>query len=190
MKKALFIIGISLLVVVFAATSINVIPSKQEAVYSAQSALLSQYKRRMDLIPQLVNTVKGAADFEKSLLENVVKARQQVMKLDVSANNMDQFIQAQDKLGSALSRLLVTVERYPQVKTVEAFITLQAQLEGTENRIAVARRDYIESIRSFNTEIRTFPGAIWNKIFFHYENMPQLNQDPAVEKPVEVNFGK
>lgn len=188
MKKLFVVVAILFLVAVFVGGSINQIPSKQEAVHSAQSVLMSQYKRRTDLIPQLVNTVKGAADFEKSLLENVVKARQHVMKIDITNGNMDQFIQAQDRLSSALSRLLVTVERYPQVKAIEAFTTLQAQLEGTENRIAVARRDYIHSIQTFNTEIRTVPGVFWNNLIFHYESMPQLSQDPSVETPVEVNF--
>lgn len=188
MKKIFVIIAVFLLIVLFSGISINQIPAKQEAVHSAQSVLMSQYKRRTDLIPQLVNTVKGAAVFEKTVLENVVKARQHVMKVDVTEGNMDKFIQAQDQLGSALSRLLVTVERYPQLKAVEAFITLQAQLEGTENRIAVARRDYIQSIQSFNTEIRTLPGVFWNSLIFHYDSMPQLAQDPSVETPVEVNF--
>jgi LemA protein len=188
MKKMFLVIAVFLLVAAFIGVSINQIPSKQEAVHSTQSMLMSQYKRRTDLIPQLVNTVKGASDFEKSLLENVVKARQHVMQIDATDGNMNKFIQAQDQLGSALSRLLVTVESYPQVKAVEAFTTLQAQLEGTENRIVVARRDYIQSIQTFNTEIRTLPGVFWNKLIFHYDSMSQLSQDSSVETPVEVNF--
>jgi LemA protein len=183
-----YIISISLIFVLVSGMSMNHIPSKHEELRSAQSVLMSQYKRRTDLIPQLLNTVKGAADFEKSLLENVVKARQHIMKIDIKDENIAQFIQAQDQLTSALSRLIMTVENYPNVKAIEAFTMLQSQLEGTENRIAVARKDYIHSIQMFNTEIRTFPGVVWNKMIFHYDIMPQLGQELSAENPVEINF--
>lgn len=168
--------------------SANKIPTKEELVSSSKSQLMNQYKRRQDLIPQLVNTVKGAANFEKNLMTDVVETRQQVMNLDVSPANMNQYIKKQDQLTSALSRLLVTVERYPDVKSVEAFITLQAQLEGTENRIAVTRKDFIQAIKDFNIEIKTMPGVIWNKMIFKRDAMPQLTQSPSTENPVEVNF--
>ncbi|MDS4073134.1 MAG: LemA family protein, partial [Defluviicoccus sp.] len=127
---------------------------------------------RADLIPNLVETVKGAADFERETLEAVIQARSKVAQTQLPANiltNEDAFKtfeQNQAALGSALGRLLVVVERYPDLKANQNFLALQSQLEGTENRIAVARRDYIEAVRLYNTELRTFPGRIWHWILY------------------------
>src|SRR3954454_22156949 len=133
----------------------------------------SVYQRRADLIPNLVNTVQGAANFEKSTLTEVTNARASVgrVNLDPSkaptdAAQLQEFQQAQGQLSNALSRLLVVSENYPDLKSNQNFLGLQAQLEGTENRIAVARRDYIEAVRAYNTELRTFPGVIWASTAF------------------------
>ncbi|HOT83345.1 MAG: LemA family protein [Rhodospirillales bacterium] len=151
---------------------VNTIPTLDEQAKAAWSQVLNQYQRRADLIPNLVETVKGAADFERETLEAVIQARSKVAQTQVPANiltNEDAFKtfeQNQAALGSALSRLLVVVERYPDLKANQNFLALQSQLEGTENRIAVARRDYIEAVRLYNTELRTFPGRIWHWILY------------------------
>lgn len=126
----------------------------------------NQFQRRADLVPNLVNTVKGVADFEKETYTAVTEARSKVSQINVSPEMLDnpaafqQFQNAQNELGNALSRLLVTVENYPQLKANENFLSLQAQLEGTENRISVARRSFNESVRSYNTAIKLFPASI------------------------------
>ena len=130
-----------------------------------------QLKRRADLIPNLVNTVKGYANFEKSTLTDVINARANATKVTLTPEMLNdpsaiqKFEQAQSALSSTLSRLMVVVERYPDLKANQNFLALQSQLEGTENRIAVARKDYIDTVQEYNTTIRTFPGIIWAKIY-------------------------
>ncbi len=137
-----------------------------EGVTSSWSQVENQYQRRADLIPNLVNTVKGVAEFEKGTFTAVTEARAKVNQINMSPemlsdpNAFAQFQSAQDGLGSALSRLLVTVENYPQLKANENFLQLQAQLEGTENRISVERKKFNEVVQSYNTTIRQFPGSI------------------------------
>ena len=151
---------------------INNIPAYDEAVKAGWSQVLNQYQRRSDLVPNLVNTVKGFAAQEKDVLTAVVEARSRVAQTslpkDILTNKkaFQQFQQNQQALGSALSRLLVVVERYPDLKSNQNFLALQSQLEGTENRIAVARRDYIAAVQQYNTEIKTFPGRIWHSILY------------------------
>lgn len=151
---------------------INTIPTLDEQAKAAWSQVLNQYQRRTDLIPNLVETVKGAADFERQTLEAVIQARSKVAQTQLPDNILTNegafkaFEQNQSALSSALSRLLVVVERYPDLKANQNFLALQSQLEGTENRIAVARRDYIEAVRLYNTELRTFPGRIWHWILY------------------------
>ncbi len=146
---------------------VNTIPTLEEQAKAAWSQVLNQYQRRADLIPNLVETVKGAATFERETLQAVVEARSKVAQTQIPAdivNNPEafkNFEQNQSALTSALSRLLVVVERYPDLKANQNFLALQSQLEGTENRIAVARRDYIEAVRKYNTELKTFPGRLW-----------------------------
>ena len=146
---------------------VNTIPTLEEQAKAAWSQVLNQYQRRSDLIPNLVETVKGAANFERDTLTAVVEARSKVAQTQLPPNVLTDpqafktFEQNQAQLSGALSRLLVVVERYPELKANQNFLALQAQLEGTENRIAVARRDYIEAVRRYNTEIRTFPGRLW-----------------------------
>ncbi|MCG8392147.1 MAG: LemA family protein [Pseudomonadales bacterium] len=173
---------------------INNIPSYDEQVKAAWSQVENQYQRRADLIPNLVNTVKGYASHEQEVLVDVTQARAKVGSIQVDGNLLDnpeklkQFEQAQRQLGSALQRLMVVAERYPDLKANQNFLALQSQLEGTENRISVARRDYIAAVQQYNTEIRTFPGRIWHSLLYSdmevretYEATAQdADQAPAV----------
>lgn len=154
------------------ACGINTIPRLDEQVNASWAQVQNQYQRRADLIPNLVETVKGYAKQEKDTLVQVTQARSQVAKMNVSSDIINdpaafkQFQQKQDALSSALSRLMVVVERYPDLKSNQNFLALQSQLEGTENRIAVARRDYIEAVQLYNTEIRTIPGRWYASMFY------------------------
>ncbi|MGP4845499.1 LemA family protein [Marinobacter sp. 1Y8] len=151
---------------------INNIPTFDEKVKSAWSQVENQYQRRADLVPNLVETVKGFAKQEKETLTAVIEARSKATSIQVDEsilNNpqkLKQFQQAQGELSSALSRLMAVSERYPDLKSNQNFLALQSQLEGTENRIAVARRDFIQSVERYNTEIRTFPGKIWHSMLY------------------------
>jgi LemA protein len=165
-------------VVVFAlglsGCGINEIPRQDEQVKAAWSQVLNEYQRRSDLIPNLVNTVKGYAHQEQTVLTEVIQARAKATQTqinlppDVLSNPQafQQFEQSQASLGNALGRLLVVSERYPDLKSNENFLALQSQLEGTENRIAVARRDYIEAVQSYNTMLRTIPYR-WTAAMFY-----------------------
>lgn len=161
----IIVIG-ALILVAWGVGIYNSIVSSDEAVKSSWSQVENQYQRRYDLIPNLVETVKGFAKQEREVLENVTAARSRVGQLTVTPevlNNPEAFArfqQAQDGLSSALSRLMAVVENYPQLKSNENFLTLQSQLEGTENRIAVARNRFNEQVREFNTMIRRFPGSL------------------------------
>ncbi|MEH6606048.1 MAG: LemA family protein [Pseudomonadales bacterium] len=172
LKSRLFLLPLILLTALLAGCGINTIPTLDEQVKSSWSQVENQYQRRADLVPNLVATVKGYAAQEKDTLTAVVEARAKVGSMQVNSdvlNNpeaMAKFEGAQKQLGSALSRLLVVSERYPDLKSNQNFLALQSQLEGTENRIAVARRDYIASVQQFNTEIRTFPGRIWHSLMY------------------------
>ena len=155
----------------------------------------NQYKRRYELIPNLVETVKGAADFEKSTLAAVTEARASVGRAQLPGNvptdpaQLQAYIQAQQGLSGALSRLFAVAENYPQLKATANFLALQDQLEGTENRIAVARRDYIDSVGGYNTSVETFPGNVIAGMF-GFQPLPQL-QVPVEERAVpKVDFGK
>ncbi|MGH8053132.1 MAG: LemA family protein [Stenotrophomonas sp.] len=171
----------------------NAIQQKDEAVKAGWSEVLNQYKRRADLIPNLVNTVQGYAQQERQVLTEVTNARAKVGQIQVNADDaasLQQFQQAQGELGSALSRLLVVSENYPTLKSDQNFRDLQAQLEGTENRITVARGRYIQLVQDYNTYIRSFPQVITAKMFgyaakpnFTVENEAQISQPP------EVKFG-
>ncbi|MFQ3323489.1 MAG: LemA protein [Pseudomonadales bacterium] len=151
---------------------INTIPTLDEQVKSSWAQVENQYQRRADLVPNLVATVKGFAAQEKDTLTAVVEARAKVGTMQIDANMlnnpqaMQNFEKAQGALSGALSRLMVVAERYPDLKSNQNFLTLQSQLEGTENRIAIARKDYIASVQAFNTEIRTFPGRLWLSIMY------------------------
>ncbi|MDH4274398.1 MAG: LemA family protein [Gammaproteobacteria bacterium] len=151
---------------------INNIPTYDEAVKGAWSQVLNQYQRRADLVPNLVETVKGYAAHEKDTLTAVTEARAKVGQMQIPKDILTNpaafkaFQSHQTELSGALSRLMVVAEQYPNLKADQNFLSLQSQLEGTENRIAVARKDYIESVQRYNTEIRTFPGRIWRAIMY------------------------
>jgi len=155
---------------------INNIPTYDEQVKASWGQVENQYQRRADLIPNLVETVKGFAAQERETLTAVTEARAKVASMQVSPELIDnpeqlqRFEAAQQQLSGALSRLMVVVERYPDLKSNQNFLALQSQLEGTENRISVARRDYIAAVERYNTEIRTFPGRIWHSLL--YGDMP------------------
>ncbi|WP_425531257.1 LemA family protein [Chromohalobacter beijerinckii] len=155
---------------------INNIPTLDEQVKSAWSQVENQYQRRADLVPNLVETVKGFADQEQETLTAVIEARSKATSINIDADSLDdpeklkQFQQAQGQLTGALSRLMAVSERYPELKSNQNFLALQSQLEGTENRIAVARRDFIQAVEQYNTEIRTFPGRLWHGLL--YSDMP------------------
>lgn len=148
----------------------NELQSMDESVNAAWSEVINQYQRRTDLIPNVVNSVKGEADFEKSTLTQVINARAKATSIQATPellNNPEafqKFTQAQGEIGNALSRLLVTVERYPTLQANKAFQELRVQLEGCENRIAIARNNYIKTVQTYNTWIRQFPQLIWVKI--------------------------
>ncbi len=165
-------LAIGLLVALLAGCGINNIPTYDEAAKAAWADVQNQYQRRADLVPNLVETVKGYAAHESETLQAVVEARAKVGSMQMSGDmlsdpaKMKAFEENQAQLTGALSRLLVVVEKYPDLKANQNFLALQSQLEGTENRIAVARRDYIGAVQRYNTELRTFPGLIWYKVMY------------------------
>jgi len=170
MKKALITIGIIVLIGIFIYSKsvgvYNTFVQTEETVNGQWAEVETQYQRRADLIPNLVNTVKGYADFEQETLTGVIEARAKATSItlqadDLSPENIARFQEAQDQLSGSLSRLLVAVERYPDLKANQNFLELQAQLEGTENRIAVARRNFNQSVQGFNSNLRTFPNNIF-----------------------------
>ncbi|MFT5483199.1 MAG: LemA protein [Halieaceae bacterium] len=175
---------------------INTIPTLDEKVKSNWAQVENQYQRRADLIPNLVSTVKGYAAHEKSTLTAVTEARAKVGTIQLGKNLLDnpeamaQFDSAQGELSSALRRLMVVSERYPDLKANQNFLALQSQLEGTENRISVARRDFIGAVERYNTEIRTFPGRLWKMIMYSdmevRENFTATS--PGAEQAPAVNF--
>lgn len=170
--KLLRLVLLMFVLSLLSACGINNIPTYDEEVKASWSQVLNQYKRRADLIPNLVNTVKGYAAQEKEVLVAVTEARSKVANMslpkDILTNPsaFQTFQKNQGALSSALSKLMLVVERYPDLKSNQNFLALQSQLEGTENRIAVARRDYIQAVQAFNTEIRTFPGRIWHSVMY------------------------
>ena len=195
-RPALSALFMALMLPLLSACGFNTIPTNEERAKAAWSEVLNQYQRRADLIPNLVETVRGYAAHEREVLEAVVKARAQATQVQISPELLqdpaafEAFQQSQSQLTGALSRLLAVVENYPDLKANQNFLALQAQLEGTENRIAVARRDYIEAVRVYNTALRTLPSMIWAKIWFT-DNEPFQNFTVAEDKMdvPQVNFG-
>lgn len=181
-----------LLLLSFVMTSCGLqsIPQAKNAVDASLAEVTNQYKRRSDLIPNLVNVVKGYAAHEKDTLTAVTEARAKATAINVDAGSADpkkvqQYIQAQGELSQALGRLMVVSERYPDLKANENFKDLQAQLEGTENRITVARQRYIESIRVFNDQISVPPTSFTNSLVYHYEKMPQWTVSDSEKQQIE-----
>ncbi len=177
------------------ACGVQSIPQQKNEVEAKLAEITNQYKRRADLIPNLVKTVKGYASHEKETLEAVINARAKATQTTIdpsqaSPEQIQQYQQAQGSLGQALGRLMVVAERYPDLKANQNFRDLQAQLEGTENRITIARQRYIETIKQFNNLVTVFPTNLTNSLFFHYEKMPQwdVKEGENVEETPEVNF--
>lgn len=187
------ILGVLAALVLFTISSINTIPSRDEKVAAAWSQVENQYQRRADLVPNLIETVKGAANFERSTLIEVINARANATGVTLSPEMlndpeaMKRFEQVQGGLTTALSRLMAVAERYPDLKTNQNFLSLQSQLEGTENRISVARRDYIAAVQSYNTTVRTFPGMMWAKLYGASLKV-NFTATPGSEKPPAVKF--
>jgi LemA protein len=174
---------------------INNIPSYEETAKAKWSEVQNQYQRRADLIPNLVETVKGFAKQEREVLEAVTEARARATSIQIPSDvitNPDAFKKFQDaqaQLSGALGRLLAVSEKYPDLKSNQNFLALQSQLEGTENRIAVARRDYIEAVRAYNTELRTFPGVIWFKLLYATNKpMETFSVSEDVRRTPQVKF--
>jgi LemA protein len=174
---------------------VNNIPTYDESAKAKWSDVQNQYQRRADLIPNLVETVKGYAAQEREVLTQVTEARAKASQIKVDASTITdpakfkEYQDAQNALTGALGRLLVTVERYPDLKSNQNFLALQSQLEGTENRIAVARRDYIESVRLYNTELKTFPGVLWaSTLYRSYKPMETFTVAEDVKKVPTVKF--
>ncbi|MBI4042033.1 MAG: LemA family protein [Deltaproteobacteria bacterium] len=195
MRKFQSLIMMILLVSLVAGCGIQKIPQRANEVEAAWAEVLNQYKRRADLIPNLVNVVKGYAAHERQTLEAVVEARAKATSTEVKVENltpetMQKFQQAQGELSSALSRLMVVVEKYPDLKANQNFRDLQVQLEGTENRITIARRRYIDAIKEFN-HMMTVPPYSWtNALFYHKEKLPQFEaaEESSVKEPPKVEF--
>ncbi|MFM2134682.1 MAG: hypothetical protein RL021_82 [Bacteroidota bacterium] len=188
----LAILGVLVLIVLWAISAYNGLITQREGVNKAWSNVENQYQRRMDLIPNLVNTVKGVADFEKSTLEAVIQARANATGIRLDANDLtqeklQQYQQAQAQLGGALSRLLLVAENYPQLKATTNFSELQAQLEGTENRINEARRVFNESAEAYNVGRMRFPRNIIANLF-EFKERPYFESDKGAEKAPEVKF--
>ena len=184
------VVGVIVVLALVVGGMYNGLVSSRESVNTAWSNVQSQYQRRSDLIPNLVNTVKGASDFEKDTLTQVTEARAKATSITVDANNpedIQRFQEAQGEVSSALSRLLAVAENYPQLKATEAYRDLQVQLEGTENRIAVARNDFNEVARGYNTKVQTFPTAlVAGMMGFH--TRPYFEADKGTETAPTVNF--
>ena len=182
-----------------AGCGINTIPTYEQNAKAAWSEVLNQYKRRADLIPNLVETVKGFADQERTVLTDVVEARAKATQVQVNIppdiltnpEAMQKFQEAQSQLGGALGRLLAVVERYPDIKSGQNFLALQSEIEGTENRIARARNLYITSVRDYNTELTTFPGRIWRSVMYpSAKEMATFDIAADEMKTPKVDFSK
>ncbi len=192
LMKVLLLVGLSLSIT---RCGVQSIPRAKNDVEARLAEVTNQYKRRADLIPNLVKTVKGYADQEKETLTAVVEARAKATQMSIdpskaSPEQIQKYQQAQGSLGQALGRLMVVVEKYPDLKSNQNFRDLQSQLEGAENRIGVARQRYIEGIRNFNDLVTVFPTSLTNSMFFHYEKMPQwdVKEGENVEDAPKVEF--
>ena len=187
--------AVALLSLGLAGCGYNTIPTLEESAKAKWADVQNNYQRRADLIPNLVATVQGYAKQEKDVLTAVVEARAKATQVRVDASQLTdpdkirQFQEAQSQLSGALGRLLAVSENYPDLKSNQNFLALQSQLEGTENRIAVARRDYIDAVRAYNTELRTLPGLVWASTFFR-ANKPRVEfaAGDGAQTPPQVKF--
>jgi LemA protein len=192
-RRSAVVLSLFLLTAPLGGCGYNEVIERDEEVKAAWAEVENQYKRRTDLVPNLVNVVKGNANFEKSTLESVVEARSKVAGVKVDQSVIDdptklkQFEDAQQQLSGALSRLMVVVERYPELKATESFRDLQAQLEGTENRITVARKRYIDSVAEYNKVVQLFPSSIGASLRGKSVR-PTFTAPAGSDKPPEVKF--
>ncbi len=182
--------------VLIAGCGVNTIPTKDERAKAQWAEVQNQYQRRSDLIPNLVETVKGYAAQERQVLTEVTQARASATQVKVDASTITDpaafqaYAEAQDRLSGVLGRLMMIQEAYPDLKSNQNFMALQSQLEGTENRITIARRDYNEAVRDYNTEIRTFPGALWAGTVHRWAKpMETFKASPAAQTAPSVDFG-
>ncbi|MDQ3797037.1 MAG: LemA family protein [Pseudomonadota bacterium] len=192
MRKPLFLLALTLLL---SGCGYNTLQSRDEQIKAAWSEVLNQYQRRADLVPNLVNTVKGFAAQEKQVLTQVTNARARVGSIQATPALLQnqqafaKFLQAQSQLTSALSRLMVVSERYPRLRSSSLFRDLQAQLEGTENRIAVARNRYIQAVQEYNVTVRSFPTNLTAMLFgFHTKPNFSVENEAAMSRPPTVDF--
>lgn len=191
-KSTIIIIVVAVVAIIWCVTSYNGLVKMDEGVGTAWSNVENQYQRRADLIPNLVNTVKGYASHEKETLDAVVSARSRATQMTVSANDLtpeklQAYQKAQGEVGAALGRLLAITENYPDLKANQNFLELQAQLEGTENRISVERRNFNEAAKEYNTAIRTFPRNLIAGMF-GFEKRPYFEAEEGASKAPEVKF--
>ena len=189
------LLGVVAVSVALSSCGYNTIPTLEEQAKARWSDVQNQYQRRADLIPNLVATVQGYAAQEKSVLTAVVEARAKATQIKLDASDLTDpdklkaFQDAQNQLTGVLGRLLAVTENYPDLKSNANFLALQSQLEGTENRIAVARRDYIDAVRAYNTALRTFPTVIWAKTAFSNEKpMAEFTANEGTQTPPQVKF--
>ena len=194
-ERAPNVFAVVLLSLLLSACGYNSIPTLEEQAKAKWADVQNNYQRRADLIPNLVATVQGYANQEKDVLTSVTEARAKATQITVSADDLSDpakikaFQDAQSQLSGALGRLLAISENYPDLKSNQNFLALQSQLEGTENRIAVARRDYIEAVRQYNTELRTFPGIIWaSTLYKNNKPMETFTVAEDVKTPPQVKF--
>ena len=191
--KSIIILVVLAILVIYGISVNNGFVTAEESVESAWAQVENQYQRRADLIPNLVNTVQSAADFEQETLQSVIEARSRATSITLQANDLNdpakiqQFQAAQEQLSGALSRLLVSVERYPELKANANFRDLQAQLEGTENRIATERKRFNDTARQYNTEIRKFPGSHIASIS-GFDRKTYFEANEGAEQPPIVDF--
>lgn len=191
--KTLIGLGVAALLVFAGIGKYNTLVEQEQNVEQAWAQVENQYQRRADLVPNLVNTVKGAADFEQETLTEVTEARSRASSIQISADDLNdpqkiqQFQQAQQQLSGALSRMLVTVEKYPELKANQNFRDLQVQLEGTENRISTERQRFNEAVQSYNTTVKRFPNNLFAGIF-GFDEKAFFEADEGAEEVPEVNF--
>ena len=195
MSTGWIIIGVLVILVLFALGAYNRLVALSQRVGQAFADIDVQLKQRHDLIPNLVETVKGYAAQEKSVLTAVTEARAKATSIKVDASTitdpakLKEFQDAQNQLSGALGRLLAVSEAYPDLKSNQNFLALQSQIEGTENRIAVARRDYVDAVRQFNTALRTFPTVVWASTLYRSSKpMAEFTASEGAEKPPQVKF--
>lgn len=189
-----FAVVLASLGLMLAGCGVNTVPTLEETAKARWSDVQNQYQRRADLIPNLVETVKGYARQEQETLTRVIEARAKATSIKVDASTITdpakfkEFQDAQNQLSGVLGRLIAITENYPDLKSNQNFLALQSQLEGTENRIAVSRRDYVGAVQAYNTEVRTFPGMLWAKLFWGAKPMETFAAAPESQKAPQVKF--